>query len=210
MSEPTPTEETAAGRTSATHTPGEQRPGAPAPQPSRYAMGSAANMVRSLLVVGGLVAVLFFMVPRVNSVSGPPVDIHSTALTVVQDTGLPIVEAVGLPKGWSATSARYVRGTDGLMTWHAGYQAPSGAYVAVEQTKDATNAWVQAQTNRAARTGTRDAGGRTWTTFVRDTKVQNSMLDRPSEPGSLATLLTGTASFEEMDLVAAHLKPVTK
>lgn len=181
---------------------------APRPAPSRYSLGSTANMMRSLLVIGAFMAVLFFMVPRVNSISGPPVDIHASAVSVVKDTGLPLVEATDLPQGWKATSARYVRGTDGLMTWHAGYQAPSGSYVAVEQTKDATNAWVEAQTNRAGQTGTREAGGRTWTTYVRDTKVQNSMLDRPSAAGALTTLLTGTASFEEMDVVARHLTVV--
>jgi hypothetical protein len=172
-------------------------------------MGSVANMLRSLLAVGGLVAVLIFMVPRVNSVGGPPVDIHASAVAVVKDTGLPLVEAVGLPTGWSPTSVRYVRGTDGLMTWHAGYQAPSGNYVAVEQVKDATNAWVEAQTNRAARTGTREAGRRSWDTYVRDTKTQNSMLDRPAEAGQLTTLLTGTGTFEEMTVVAEHLQRVT-
>ena len=39
---------------------------------------------------------------------------------------------------------RYVRSTDGLMTWHAGYQSPTGNYIALEQTKDATDAWVSA------------------------------------------------------------------
>ena len=177
--------------------------------PSRYSMGSTKNLVLSLLAVLGMVAVLVLIVPRVSSVSGPPVDVHATAVDVQKRSGWPIVEAVGLPDGWSATSARYVRVTDGLMTWHAGYQAPDGTYVAVEQTKDATPAWISAQTNRAPKEGTVEAAGRTWTKFVRDTKVQNSLLHEAAAPGELTTLLTGTASFETMAEFAGYLEPVT-
>ena len=91
-----------------------------------------------------------------------------------------------------------MRTTDGFSTWHAGYQTPSGTYVAVEQTMDPTREWVEAQTNRAPKIGTLEAGGRTWTKYERDTKVQNSLVDDPQAPGELTTLVTGTASFEEM------------
>ena len=76
-----------------------------------------------------------------------------------------------------------------------GYQTPSGTYVAVEQTVDPSARWVEAQTNRAPRIGTLDAGGRTWVTYERDTKVQNSLLDDPETSGDLTTLVTGTASL---------------
>jgi Protein of unknown function (DUF4245) len=180
----------------------------PTAPPSRYSMGSTQNLVLSLLAVLGMVAVLVLIVPRVNSVSGPPVDIHATAVDVQHRTNWPIVEAVGLPQGWTPTSARYVRTTDGFMTWHAGYQLPDGTYVAVEQTKDPNRAWVEAQTNRAPRSGTVEAAGRTWTTFVRDTKVQNSLLDDPKTSGDLTTLITGTASLEQMADFATYLQPV--
>ncbi len=171
-------------------------------------MGSTKNLVYSLFAVLGMVAVLVLIVPRVNSVSGPPVDVHATALGVKEKTGWPIVEAVGLPEGWSTTSARYVRTTDGFMTWHAGYQTPEGTYVAVEQTRDPSRAWIDAQTNRAPRAGTLEAAGLTWTKYERDTKVQNSLLHESQAPGELATLLTGTASFEAMADFATYLRPV--
>jgi len=171
-------------------------------------MGSTKSLVLSLLAVLGMVAVLVLVVPRVNSVSGPPVDIHATAVDVQQRTQWPIVEAVGLPAGWTPTSARYVRTTDGFMTWHAGYQLPDGTYVAVEQTKDPNRAWIEAQTNRAPKEGTVEAAGRTWTTFVRDTKVQNSLLDDPKTTGDLTTLITGTATLKQMAEFATYLRPV--
>ncbi len=173
-------------------------------------MSSTKNIVWSLLAVVGMTAVLVLMVPRVSSVSGPPVDIHATAVSVQDQTGWPIVEPVGLPDGWMPTSARYVRTTDDVMTWHAGYQTPSGTFVAVEQAMDPSRAWVAAQTNRAPSEGTMDIAGRTWTKYVRDSKVQNSLLHQPEAgSGELTTLITGTASFEEMAVYVEHLQPVT-
>ncbi|HZB68628.1 MAG TPA: DUF4245 domain-containing protein [Ornithinibacter sp.] len=180
----------------------------PARPGSRYSLGSTRNLVFSLLAVLGMVAVLVLVVPRVSSVSGPPVDIQSTAADVRERSGWPIVTAVGLPDGWTETSARYVRVTDGFMTWHAGYQTPAGTYVAVEQTIDPNRAWVEAQTNRAPKVGTLEAVGRTWARYERDTKVQNSLLDDPQTSGDLTTLVTGTASFEEMAEFVTYLEPV--
>lgn len=205
----TPPSGTASGDASETAA-GVAGPPASAPPKSRYSMGSTPNMVRSLIVIGALMALIWFMTPRVNSLGGPVVDVHGTALTVAQDSGWPISEAVALPKDWKTTSARYVKGTDGLMTWHAGYQAPSGNYVAVEQTRDASQGWVDAQTNRARRIGEVKVAGLTWAKFERGAKVQNSLLDRREEAGALTTLLTGTGTFEELQFVAEHLGPVTK
>jgi len=39
--------------------------------------------------------------------------------------------------------------------------------------------------------------------------VQNSLVDDPEAPGQLTTLITGTASFEEMADFVEHLQPVT-
>ena len=112
------------------------------PQRSSYANGSVANMLRSLLVIGVLVAALVAVVPRVNQVSQPPVDVASASVEIARQSGWPISRPEGLPEGWKATSVRYVRSTDGLMTWHAGYQSPTGNYVALEQTKGATKGWI--------------------------------------------------------------------
>jgi Protein of unknown function (DUF4245) len=179
----------------------------PAPR-SSYANGSAANMVRSLVVIGVLVALLIAIVPRVNTISQPPVDVADASVEIAKQSGWPIERPEGLPDGWKATSVRYVRSTDGLMTWHAGYQSPTGNYVALEQTKDATSGWVDAEVNRARKTGEVQAGGRTWTTYVRAQKVQNSLVDPATAPGGLTTIVTGTGTFAELTAFAESLRPV--
>jgi hypothetical protein len=165
-------------------------------------------MVRSLVVIGVLVAALIAIVPRVNSISQPPVDVAAASVEIAKQSGWPIEAPQGLPQGWKATSVRYVRSTGGLMTWHAGYQAPSGNYVALEQTKDATSEWLEAQTNRARRTGEVQVAGRTWGTYVRGGKVQNSLVNQPTAAGALTTIVTGTGTFAELSAFAEALRPV--
>ncbi|MFV0463893.1 MAG: DUF4245 domain-containing protein [Nostocoides sp.] len=175
--------------------------------PSRYSLGTVPNMLRSVVVVAAMVAALVLMVPRVTSVNQPPVDVTTSARAVVDSTGWPIVEPVDLPQGWKATSVRYVRSTGGLMTWHVGYVTPAGTYAAVEQTKDATTDWVRTQTNRAPKTGSIQIDGVSWDMHVRDQKVQNSLVSRGGA-GGLTTIVTGTASFVDLQILTEHLTVV--
>ncbi len=174
---------------------------------SRYARGSVANMVRSLVVIGGIMAVLFFMVPRTNTVSVPKVDVDALARTVASDTGWPIEVPAGLPDGWTPSDVRFLPSTGGLRVWHVGYQTPDRQYAAVEQTMNGTAEWVRAQTNRAPKTGTVIAAGRTWDIYVRDIKTQNSLVNRPESGSGLTTLITGDASVTDLTFFAEHLKP---
>jgi hypothetical protein len=179
----------------------------PAPR-SSYANGSVANMIRSLLVIGVIVVGLIAIVPRVNTVSQPPVDVTDASVEIAKESGWPIERPEGLPDGWRPTSVRYVRSTDGFMTWHAGYQSPTGNYVALEQTQGPSALWIAAETNRARITGERQAGGRTWTTYVRDGKVQNSLVAKGATAKDLTTIITGTGTFDELATFAASLRPV--
>ena len=175
---------------------------------SRYSLGSVPNMLRSLAVVLGIVVVIIFMVPRVSSVSRPPVDVHSSAVDVAGSTGWPILEPRGLPTGWTPTAVRFVRSTDGLQTWHVGFESPNGDYVALEQTRNATSGWLGAETNHAPVVGTTTVAGRTWTKYQRDIKVQNSLVAGPTGTDQLTTIVTGTGSFDELAYFAEHLAPV--
>ena len=167
------------------------------------------SMVLSLAVVVGIVFVLLLLVPRVNSVTQPPLDVGLGARAAAGQLAFPPSVPTGLPPEWRATSVRTARSTAGVLMWHAGYQTPSQEYAAVQQGRDAPAEWVEAQTNRAPKIGTLEAGGRTWTKYERDTKVQNSLLDDPETSGDLTTLVTGTASFEEMADFVTYLQPVT-
>ena len=181
---------------------------APQGRPKR-GMGTLKNMVISMVVVLAFVVVWIAMVPRPNAITQPPVDVTSVAQQVRAETHWPILQPRGLPAGWRATSVRFVRSTDGLMTWHAGYQSPDGNYVAVEQTRGATQTWVEAQTNRGRAEGTLEAGGTTWTKIDRKDKVQFSLVSRGRSAQDLTTIVTGTAPYAELAAFAEKLQPVS-
>ena len=78
--------------------PDETAPDDQAPPPrSRYSLGTYGNMVRSLLVVLGMVAVLVAIVPRVQSIQQPPIDAASVVADAVRQSGLPFETPSGLP-----------------------------------------------------------------------------------------------------------------
>jgi NaMN:DMB phosphoribosyltransferase len=67
-------------------------------QVSAYTQGSVANMLRSLLVIGAIMAVLALMFPRVQP-EVPDIDVTETAQQVEQSTGWPISAPRDLPEG---------------------------------------------------------------------------------------------------------------
>lgn len=162
------------------------------------------SMVLSMAVVLGIVIGLLLLVPRVNSVTQPPVDVPLGARAASSQLAFTPSVPTGLPAGWRATSVRTTRSTADVLMWHAGYQTPSQQYAAVQQGKDAPAEWVRAQVNRAATAGTERVGGAEWRRYVRADKLQNSLV---LVRGDVTTVVTGTAGFKELALLASSLRP---
>jgi hypothetical protein len=162
------------------------------------------HMVASLLVVLGIVVGLLLLVPRTNQVTQPPVDVSAGARAAAAQVAFTPSVPSGLPPGWRATSVRTTRSTASVLTWHAGYVTPDDQYAAVEQGQDVPAEWVRSQTNRGREDGTQDVAGVAWRKFVRMDKVQHSLVH---ERGAVTTVVTGTAAFEELALLAASLAP---
>jgi hypothetical protein len=94
------------------------------------------------------------------------------------------------------------------MTWQAAYETPAGDYAAVQETVDATDAWVTQQVNRSPRVGEVEIAGSSWEQYDRSGKVQRSLVRRGG-PGEVTTVVTGTASWEELRSFVESLAPVT-
>ncbi|MEI2733208.1 MAG: DUF4245 domain-containing protein [Dermatophilaceae bacterium] len=180
---------------------------APAPR-SRYAMGSAANMARSLLVILGLVAVLLMIVPRSDGVSQPAVDAASVVSVAVKDSGVAFEFPAGLPAGWKATSARYAAATDSVPTWQAGWTTPSGQFVGLRQAMGVTPRWLDVATNAASNAAgavsTQDLGGRTWQR-LRDDRGQVHLV--ATAPSGLTTVVSASSEQAEFAVLVEALRP---
>lgn len=178
---------------------------------SRYSMGSSGNMVRSLLVILGMVAVLVAIVPRTTGITQPPVDAASVVADAAMQAGLPFAAPVGLPSGWKATNARYAASTDGLPTWQGGWSTPQGGYVAIRQTKTSSPAWLQAATGEGKPTGQVQVGGRTWARYqATSPQPRTSLVDLPSGAAAstgLVTVITATAPDDEVATFVMALQP---
>ena len=183
---------------------------APAPAvqpPARRGLGNLRSMVISMVVIMAAGLVWFAMVPRVREISQPAVDVASVARQVRHQTSWAISQPQ-LPAGCKATNVRFVVAGDGLRTWHAGYLSPEGNYVSIDQTQQATDAWISAQTSHGRAEGTLSAGGTTWQELSSGETVQRSLVSRGSGSSELSTVLSGTAPYAQLAQFAEALKPV--
>jgi hypothetical protein len=163
-----------------------------------------ADMIRSLVVVGGVVVILVLIVPRPSAVTQPPVDVAGIAQGAQSGAGFPLSVPQGLPVEWRATSARLLDGTDHVRTWHAGYQTADAQYAAVEQAKNATSVWLRANTQAGDPVGATLVGGVTWQQYLHENRLQRTLV---LVNGGVTTLVTGTASWTDLEKLAASLRP---
>jgi len=184
---------------------------APAGQPPtpRRGLGNLRSMVISMVVI--MVAVLAWvaMVPRVQKISQPAVDVASVATQVRGETGWAISQP-RLPVGWKATNVRFTSATDGVRTWHVGYLSPDGHYLSIDQTavSGASRTWISVLTSNGLEEGTLSAAGRTWRRFSSREAVQRSLVSTGSGDRDLTTVLSGTAPYSQLAQFARALKPV--
>jgi hypothetical protein len=170
-------------------------------------MGTVRGMVISMVLILAAVLAWMALVPRVNEISQPAVDVRSVATQVRQETSWGISQPQ-LPAGWKATSVRFTPAGDGLRTWHVGYLSPEGNYVSMDQTQDATAGWVSAQTSDGKAEGSLSSAGRTWQKLSSRAMNQRSLVSRASGSGDLTTVLSGTAPYAQLAQFAATLRPV--
>ncbi len=187
--------------------PTQQAPPPAAAPKSRYSLGSSSNLVRSMLVIVGFVAVLVAIVPRTTSVQQPAVDAASVVSDAVRQSGLALEAPVSLPAGWKATSARYGKSTDDIVTWQAGWTTPDGGFVALRQAKAVTPKWIAAATTQGVVDGSVDAAGRTWEKRYDADHGTTSLVDE--HQGGLSTVVSATAPLADVLVFTNALQRAT-
>lgn len=169
-------------------------------------------MVRSLgLVALVLGAWMFFANPRtpdqVRTVAWQP-----TVQAAVAAAEYPVL-APPSEWSWAATSARVEPQPDGSLVWRVGFYTPERAYAAVlqrgvlpEQAAGTQRDWVDEQTRGGVEGGTVVLGGRQWVRMQGDpTPDERRSLVRVD--GGVTTVVTGSASWAELESLAASLRP---
>ncbi|MFD8701475.1 DUF4245 domain-containing protein [Kitasatospora sp. NPDC059648] len=163
------------------------------------------DMVLSMLAVGFVVWVGYLFLPHdANSDPVHVVEYKVAAASAKRAAPYPLLSPDGLSDKWRATSVGYtpadLSGGKGN-TWHLGFVTPSGQYAAVEQADVPRDKLLADKVTGAQPDGTSDTAGRTWE------RVQGDKARAlTAQNGSATTLVTGTASYEELAELAQALK----
>jgi hypothetical protein len=159
---------------------------------------TSRDMVLSMAVIVGLILVFLLLVPRPNKIPERTLDVPAAARNATAELGFSPADP-SLPEGWTARTADVQRGTDNLPTWHLTYTSPSGFYVGVQQTANATADWEDRQVTDGAERGNTWVAGKTWVVRSRtDRGITSWVLREPP----LTTVVTGTAPERELSLFA--------
>ncbi|MEU8433654.1 DUF4245 domain-containing protein [Streptomyces sp. NPDC029216] len=159
------------------------------------------DMVRSLAVIGVVVAGIYIFIPHDDKADPTrTVDYRVETLTARRAAPYPVAAPVGLPEQWRATSVTFER--KNANAWHLGFLDPQKQYVAIEQTTDASQKNLAKLTQKAAPTGqTQQVGDRAWERW--DGEKYDALVRQDQ---GYVTVVTGTASFEQLGAMAAALE----
>jgi hypothetical protein len=154
-------------------------------------------MVRSLAVIGVVVAVVMLLVPQPKSTYTPDVDLAAVVAAARTAGDVPVV-APATPIGWKVTSARRERAVAPLpASWHVGYLTGSGGYAGLETTAAASESWIADVTIDGVDTQTtQDVAGRPWQVWQSQGEDRTSLLQ--GSVGGQMIVVTGTATLDEL------------
>ncbi|WP_433477188.1 DUF4245 domain-containing protein [Spirillospora sp. CA-142024] len=158
-----------------------------------------------------LVLAIYVITPRSNKEVLPTVDYGSQLWAMRNDAPFTVYAPEGLPARWRPTSSRVNgldSGGDEPVSWHLGFVTPSDEYAALEQSNEKAPEYVPRMTNSSKPVGTQQVNGVTWTKYYRKDKKANSLAR--TLPDGLSLVVTGTASYQELAVLAGSLQPQKK
>lgn len=196
------------GGTTATVTREEAQDGPIVVSPSVYRRltsglpGFIVAMMSCMVIVG----MVILLTPRRNQGAIPRVEYLGdlNAMQVVAPYTPQAPE--GLSPQWYPTSSRLSGKTGGPVSWHLGYYTPQKQYAALEQSNEPAGGpggYVDRMTSQGRADGTVQIAGVAWDRALRKDKDQRSLIRHL--PG-MTIVVTGTASYDELAVLAGSLK----
>jgi hypothetical protein len=188
--------------------PGEGTASPVSPAVERANRLNAANMLRSMLplVLICLLIVWWTTLRQSGDEGVRTVDPSSTVQLAAARAGYPLLVPTGLGKDYRVTSARTDAGNAGEgdpVTLEIGYLTPAEEYAGFAVSDDPRADAVAAVLDGAQEQGRVDVAGQTWTRST--TGKEETALSR--EADGVTVVVTGSASDEELEDVAAAVRP---
>lgn len=175
--------------------PGELRPTG---RPNARLRQTVGDMVRSLALVLGAVAVILLITWRP---SPDPITVVDPTPVLVQaraEAAYPVVYPAGLDAEWKPTSARWsvTEQSEPDSAWHVGFVTPEGAYAQLGQSATDDPDFVEQQVGDAAPAGE-------WNGWIRYDAPGQRALVRVSD--GVTVVVSGTAAWPELEAMASRL-----
>jgi hypothetical protein len=160
-------------------------------------------------------AVLVAAIPAPHAAEPVTVSYRHDLATLARLAPYPAVAPAGLPATWTPVSSGLTAGGAagvGTVTWELGYATPGGALASLEETNASPASFVRRMTNA----GTvllpvppppPRLTGRPWTFSAAPARGQRSMY--VTSPAGFTVVVTGNATWAELRLLAASLRPVS-
>lgn len=171
-------------------------------------------------------AVLVVAIPAPHAAQPVAISYRADQAALARLAPYPAVAPAGLPASWTPVSSELttggpvsgpvsgtVSGTGGAdtVTWALGYTTPDGALASLEETNASAAPFVRRMTNNGTvllpdQPAPAGPGGRAWTFSATPARGQRSMY--AVSPAGFTVVVTGSASWADLRLLAASLRPV--
>lgn len=171
---------------------------------------TAYDMVLSMGAVLVTVAVILVITHRSRQQTMPPVDYAGAVALAQSQTQLAVDVPTPLPKGYVVTSARFeaeTYGATGDVRWYLGYRTPSGQYVSLWQSTGPSPRVLAAAAGGAKCDGVYPIGSVYWGACYSQ-KPLNRALGHVQN--GVTTVVSGTASYAELEAFVKSLQPLKK
>jgi hypothetical protein len=179
----------------------------PTGRPNARMRQTVGDMGRSMAVVLAVVAVLVLANWRPQPEAVKVVDVTPVVALAGNQAHFPLRQPAGLPDSWRPTSARWQptakSAPDPVL--HIGYVTPNDEYAQVAQSANSSARYLDEQTDGGVLQGQSTIGADTWSRLeVADRR--SLVLTRDG----VVTVISGTASWAELERLAASLVPVVQ
>ncbi len=173
----------------------------PTGRPNARLGQTVRDMVLSLAVVIGVVAVIMLITLRPQPDPVRVVDPTPVLLSARAEAGYPVVYPEGLDAAWRPTSARWEATAESIpeKAWYVGFVTPAEEFAQVSQSKSESEGYLVEQTGRG-----RPAGS--WGEWQRyeNSEGTRSLVRIVS---GVTTVVGGTAEWSVLEGLAARLSP---
>ncbi len=160
-------------------------------------------------------AVLVVAIPAPHAAQPVAISYRGDQAALARLAPYPAVAPAGLPASWTPVSSGLSTGGAagaGTVTWALGYVTPDGALASLEETNSSAAPFVRRMTNNgrvllpAQPPPPPSLDGQAWTFSATPARGQRSLY--ATSPAGFTVVVTGSATWADLRLLAASLRPV--